>query len=123
MGKITVIALTSTRKYESLYDDELCCGELLRSICVNLLIDPNQEDGEIRNVQFYFLPEGRDGIEKEEEEEEEVTTKYDGKNKLWTPSPSSLVRDIIPFFTTVDTNTGVRVQVRTLRIYVKELTN
>lgn len=65
MAKVRVTATSvpvngsgAGRDYESLYDADVCCGEVTRNICVNLHIDPDQTCGVITNVQFYHLPLG-----------------------------------------------------------------
>jgi hypothetical protein len=43
--------------FESTYDGNVCCGEVLRNVCVNLNVDPDQEHGYIKNVRFYTIDE------------------------------------------------------------------
>ena len=40
-------------KRELQYDKQLCCGEVIRNICVNVGIDPDTIDGYTRNVTIY----------------------------------------------------------------------
>ena len=51
---VNVSALSTTGSYfTGTYDSCIMCGELQRNICVNLNIDPDQDEGFIKNVNFY----------------------------------------------------------------------
>ena len=43
------------RKYEYMYENCVCVGEMIRNICVNLGIDPDTIDGVTRNVQVWKI--------------------------------------------------------------------
>ena len=40
-------------RYSGLYDADLCVGEVIRNVCVNLGIDPDTQDGYTKNVNVF----------------------------------------------------------------------
>jgi hypothetical protein len=41
--------------YKAVYDTEICMGELIRNLCVNLNIDPDTRNGVTKNVHVFRM--------------------------------------------------------------------
>lgn len=46
------------KMYSSTYFRDICCGELIRNCCVNLGLDPDMEEGQIKNFIIYRVLNG-----------------------------------------------------------------
>jgi hypothetical protein len=66
-------------KYCSHYYGRICCGELLRSCCVNLGIDPDMVDGNLLNVRVLIALRTTG----------ESTSSYE----LWNYKPSAAIQN------------------------------
>ena len=54
---VTLLSAPTDVAYSCSYDNEICVGELIRNLCVNLGIDPDTRDGVTENITVY-----RDGL-------------------------------------------------------------
>jgi hypothetical protein len=51
---VTAHCLPSSKRFSCPYDGDICCGELIRNLCVNLGIDPDTCDGVTGNVTVHL---------------------------------------------------------------------
>ena len=50
---VTLLSTPTDVTYSASYDSEICVGELIRNLCVNLGIDPDTRDGITENITVY----------------------------------------------------------------------